>query len=119
MQQQRQAEQEQEKEFALPPASANNRRVFAYLLKRGISRKALMKKLETNEKAFALLMNVTHSTVRLWTTGAARPCSMARRLMQIYESGPEIVSKIAGESCPEKGGRQTSEAKEQTASCGK
>ena len=70
--------------------------------------KALMKKLETNEKAFALLMNV-----------AARPCSMARRLMQIYESGPEIVSKIAGESCPEKGGRQTSEAKEQTASCGK
>ena len=59
--------------------------------------KALMKKLETNEKAFALLMNVTPSTVRLWTTGAARPCSMARRLMQIYESGPEIVSKIAGE----------------------
>ena len=93
--------------------------------------KALMKKLETNEKAFALLMNVTPSTVRLWTTGAAHPCGMARRLMQIYESGParrlmqiyesgpEIVSKIAGESCPEKGGRQTSEAKEQTASCGK
>ena len=65
------------------------------------------------------LAHVTPSTVRLWTTGAARPCSMARRLMQIYESGPEIVSKIAGESCPEKGGRQTSEAKEQTASCGK
>ena len=81
--------------------------------------KALMKKLDMNEKGFALLMNVTPSTVRLWTTGAARPCSMARRLMQIYESGPEIVSKIAGESCPEKGGRQTSEAKEQTASCGK
>lgn len=53
--------------------------------------KALMKKLETNEKAFALLMNVTPSTVRLWTTGAAHPCGMARRLMQIYESGPEIV----------------------------
>lgn len=32
---------EQEKEFALPPASANNRRVFAYLLKRGISRKVI------------------------------------------------------------------------------
>ena len=30
--------------------------------------KALMKKLETNEKAFALLMNVTPSTVRLWMT---------------------------------------------------
>ena len=64
--------------------------------------KALMKKLETNEKAFALLT-----------------CGMARRLMQIYESGPEIVSKIAGESCPEKGGRRTSETKEQTASCRK
>lgn len=57
--------------------------------------KALMKKLETNEKAFALLMNVTPSTVRLWMTGAARPCSVARRLMQIYDSGPEVVSKIA------------------------
>ena len=57
--------------------------------------KALMKKLETNEKAFALLMNVTPSTVRLWMTGDARPCSMARRLMQIYDSGSEVVSKIA------------------------
>ena len=56
--------------------------------------KALMKKLETNEKAFALLMNVTPSTVRLWVTGAARPCSVARRLMQIYDSGPEVVSKL-------------------------
>ena len=32
---------EQPKEFALPPAAANNRRVFAYLLKRGISRKVI------------------------------------------------------------------------------
>ena len=30
-----------EEEFALPPAAANNRRVFAYLLKRGISRKVI------------------------------------------------------------------------------
>ena len=79
--------------------------------------KALMKKLETNEKAFALLMNVTPSTVRLWTTGAAHPCGMARRLMQIYESGPEIVSKIAGESCPEKGGSPKNGMKEQDVSC--
>ena len=35
--------------------------------------KALMKKLETNDKAFALLMNVTPSTVRLWVTGAGPP----------------------------------------------
>lgn len=57
--------------------------------------KALMKKLETNDKAFALLMNVTPSTVHLWITGAARPCNTARRLMQIYDSEPEIISKIA------------------------
>ena len=60
--------------------------------------KALMKKLETNEKAF-------------------HPCGMARRLMQIYESGPEIVSKIAGESCPEKGGSPKNGMKEQDVSC--
>ena len=30
--------QEKEKEFVLPPAAANNRRVFAYLMKRGIDR---------------------------------------------------------------------------------
>ena len=59
--------------------------------------KALMKKLDMNEKGFALLMNVTPSTVRLWTSGAVKPCGTANRLMQIYETGPEIVSKIAGE----------------------
>ena len=48
--------------------------------------KALMKKLDMNEKGFALLMN-----------GAAQPCGTAKRLMQIYEAGPEIVGKIAGE----------------------
>lgn len=32
---------EQKKEFALPPAAENNRRVFAYLLKRGIDRKVI------------------------------------------------------------------------------
>lgn len=32
---------EQEKEFVLPPAAVNNRRVFAYLMKRGISRKVV------------------------------------------------------------------------------
>ena len=32
---------EQPKEFLLPPAAENNRRVFAYLLKRGISRKVI------------------------------------------------------------------------------
>lgn len=53
--------------------------------------KALMEKLDMNERAFALLMNVAPSTIRLWTSGTAR------RLMQIYEAGLEIVGKIAGE----------------------
>ncbi|KAI4450427.1 hypothetical protein C823_004960 [Eubacterium plexicaudatum ASF492] len=56
--------------------------------------KALMKKLDMNEKGFALLMNVAPSTVRLWTSGAAQPSGTARRLMQIYETGPEIVGRI-------------------------
>lgn len=59
--------------------------------------KALMKKLDMNEKGFALLMNVTTAAVRLWTSGAVHPCGTAKRLMQIYDTGPEIVSKIAGE----------------------
>ena len=65
--------------------------------------KALMKKLDMNEKGFALLMNVAPSTVRLWTSGAAQPSGTARRLMQIYETGPEIVGKIAGGQPPAKG----------------
>lgn len=50
-----------------------------------------------NGKGFALLMNVTPTTVRLWTAGAVHPCGTAKRLMQIYDTGPEIVSIIAGE----------------------
>ena len=63
--------------------------------------KALMKKLDMN--GFALLMNVAPSTVRLWTSGAAQPCGTAKRLMQIYETGPEIVGKIAGGQPPADG----------------
>lgn len=61
--------------------------------------RALMEKLDMNEKGFALLMNVSPSTVRFWTSGAAQPSGTARRLMQIYEAGPEIVNKIAGGQC--------------------
>ena len=49
------------------------------------------------------LMNVAPSTVRLWTSGAAQPCGTAKRLMQIYETGPEIVGKIAGGQPPADG----------------
>ena len=48
-------------------------------------------------------MNVAPSTVRLWTSGAAQPCGTAKRLMQIYETGPEIVGKIAGGQPPADG----------------
>ncbi len=58
--------------------------------------KALMEKLDMNERGFALLMNVTPCTVRLWTSGAAEPSGTARRLMQVYEADSQIVSKIAG-----------------------
>ena len=40
----------------------------------------------------------------LWTSGAAQPCGTAKRLMQIYETGPEIVGKIAGGQPPADGG---------------
>jgi putative transcriptional regulator len=58
--------------------------------------KVLMKRLDVNEKAFALLLNVTPMTIRLWTSGAVKPCGTSRRLMQIYEICPEAVSSIAG-----------------------
>ncbi len=56
--------------------------------------KALLEHLCMNEKAFALLMNVTPATVRLWTTGAACPCGVAQRLMQLYDAEPQIIGKI-------------------------
>ena len=56
--------------------------------------KALMKRLDANERAFSLLMNVTPMTVRLWTSGAVNPCGLSRRLMQIYEACPEVIGKI-------------------------
>jgi len=56
--------------------------------------KSLMKKLEMNERAFALIMNVTPVTVRFWTTGAAKPCGTSKRLMQLFESCPELIGKV-------------------------
>jgi len=57
--------------------------------------KSLMKYLRLNEKSFALFMNVTPLTVRLWTSGAVKPCGLAKRLMQIYELFPEAISRLA------------------------
>ena len=50
--------------------------------------KSLMKKLDMNEKGFALLMNVAPSTVRLWTSGAAcRFMKPVRRLSARLPAG--------------------------------
>ena len=65
--------------------------------------KALMEKLDMNERGFALLMNIAPSSVRLWISGAVQPCGTAKRLMQIYETGPEIVNKIAAGQLPPDG----------------
>ena len=65
--------------------------------------KALMEKLDMNERGFALLMNIAPSSVRLWISGAVQPCGTAKRLMQIYEPGPEIVNKIAAGQLPPDG----------------
>ena len=54
----------------------------------------LMKKLDMNEKGFAMLMNVTVDTVRLWTAGAVKPCGTAMRIMQILNACPEVVNSV-------------------------
>ena len=40
----------------------------------------MLKKLDMNEKGFAVLMNVTVDTVRLWTSGVVKPCGTAMPL---------------------------------------
>lgn len=56
--------------------------------------KKLMQRHDLNERAFAMLMNVTPLTVRLWITGAAKPCGLSRRLMQIFDTCPEVIEHI-------------------------
>ena len=59
--------------------------------------KTLMARLEMNEKSFALLMNVTPMTVKLWTSGAVQPCNSAQRLMQIYKELPHVIDDLLDE----------------------
>ncbi|MDL2324523.1 XRE family transcriptional regulator [Ruminococcaceae bacterium OttesenSCG-928-A16] len=56
--------------------------------------KALMEKLGMNERAFALVMNVSPVTVRMWLCGAAVPCNASSRLMQVYASEPDIINRL-------------------------
>ena len=65
--------------------------------------KRLMAALGVNEKGFALLMNVTPTTVRLWISGAVQPGNTAKRLMQLYRIEPEIIGKIVCGQSSERG----------------
>lgn len=56
---------------------------------------ALMKKLELNERGFAVLMNVTVQTVRDWLYNGVIPCSAARRLMQVLDALPSAASVLS------------------------
>lgn len=58
--------------------------------------KKLMARLDLNERALAMLVNVTPLTVRFWTTGAAKPCGPSRRLMQIFDTAPGVIEHIIG-----------------------
>lgn len=57
--------------------------------------KASMKQSDVNEKAFALLMNVSPMTVRMWVTGAVKPCNGSKRLMQVYGCSPDVIEALA------------------------
>jgi putative transcriptional regulator len=57
--------------------------------------KKLMARLDLNERAFSMLMHVTPVTVRMWLGGAAKPCGPSRRLMQIYDTAPEVIEHIS------------------------
>lgn len=65
--------------------------------------KSLMKKLDMNEKGFALLMNVAPSQCVFGPAELHSPAAQQKRLMQIYETGPEIVGKIARGQLPADG----------------
>ena len=66
--------------------------------------KSLMKKLDMNEKGFALLMNVAPSTVRLWTSGAAQPCGTAKRLCRFMKPVRRLSARLPAGSYRQMGG---------------
>lgn len=58
----------------------------------------LMQRLNVNERGLAFLMNVTPTTVKLWTVGAAEPCNPAKRLMQLLGEVPGLVEQFVEEN---------------------
>jgi putative transcriptional regulator len=57
--------------------------------------KAVIKRLKLTEKSLALLMNVSPTTVRMWTKGVRKPCGLARRMLQLYSLYPELIKILA------------------------
>lgn len=68
--------------------------------------KGLMKKLDMNEKAFALLMNVSPSTVRLWTTGAALPAARQGVSCRFMKPSRKSSERSSGTTNRQKGRRR-------------
>lgn len=66
--------------------------------------KSLMKKLDMNEKGFALLMNVASSTVRLWTSGAAQPCGTANASCRFMKPVRRLLARLPEGSYRQMGG---------------
>ena len=58
--------------------------------------KSLMKKLDMNEKGFALLMNVAPSQCVFGLAELHSLAAQQNASCRVYETGPEIVGKIAG-----------------------
>lgn len=56
--------------------------------------KKLMSRYSLDVRIFALLMNVTPQTVKLWIAGAVKPCGLSRRLMQLLDCCPESIEAI-------------------------
>lgn len=51
----------------------------------------LMDGMGVDERGFALLMNVSTTTVHQWTNGKVIPSGAARRLMQVYDLCPTAI----------------------------
>lgn len=63
---------------------------------------SLIRELGVDERVFALLMNVSPSTVRQWLAGETWPNGAAQRLMQLYHTCPGVIDRLA-EACSECG----------------
>lgn len=66
--------------------------------------KSLMKKLDMNEKGFALLMNVAPSTVRLWTSGLHSPAAQQNASCRFMKPVRRLLARLLEGSYRQMGG---------------